>query len=315
MVMDRRTTMAPDVFERHLALMSGQVKAQRARSLLEAQQRRDQLAREAAEHVVQWASLADHRPSAAPADRALNSPAPLADLPRLVLPSGPHRLVPLAESRRRRFRDHLNRLISQAVAPPDPPGAPQTSNPLPPHLPDPDPAFSTQLCTLCRGGCCTGGGDEAYLTADTLRRVLRSQPGLRPQALLNAYLDRLATRTAEGSCIQHTAQGCSLPRDWRSDTCNRYRCDGLLAQQARLRQPQPPSAVVVLQRAQDHWRRDRPDLDNRLLGMALVSAQGITPLPLASEPVDRATTGTPATPAPLDGTMQPMPFDRRTRQC
>ena len=31
----------------------------------------------------------------------------------------------------------------------------------------------------------------------------------------------------EGSCINHAAGGCSLPREMRSATCNEYLCPGV----------------------------------------------------------------------------------------
>ena len=43
-----------------------------------------------------------------------------------------------------------------------------------------------------------------------------------------AYLDRVGSRTYRGSCLYHQADGCALPREMRSDLCNRFFCKALL---------------------------------------------------------------------------------------
>jgi hypothetical protein len=55
---------------------------------------------------------------------------------------------------------------------------------------------------------------------------MAANPHLRPREVLENYLDRLANRTNQNSCIYHGPQGCFLPRDMRSDTCNRWFCIG-----------------------------------------------------------------------------------------
>ena len=94
-----------------------------------------------------------------------------------------------------------------------------------------NPSILDQACARCRGHCCRNGGEEAYLTEDTIRRYLHEHPGTRPLDLLEAYLARVGHETFEGSCIFHGPTGCTLSREMRSDTCNGYFCgtDGIPA--------------------------------------------------------------------------------------
>jgi hypothetical protein len=83
------------------------------------------------------------------------------------------------------------------------------------------------LCAACRGHCCQKGGEHAYLSPQTFKRVLEAQPGLSGEALIDTYLDHVPARTYARSCIYHATSGCALPRELRSDICIRFFCKGL----------------------------------------------------------------------------------------
>jgi hypothetical protein len=148
-----------------------------------------------------------------------------------VIPAFRRRVTNLADRRRRAFRDHLNRLISEASES----RAPSTPNDAgPPAVSAPTGILAPELqvimggaCALCQGFCCAEGNDHAYLTVATIRRYVSQHPGQRPRDVLAAYLDRVGNKTFEGSCIFHQPGGCNLPPAMRSDTCNRYFCQGL----------------------------------------------------------------------------------------
>jgi hypothetical protein len=139
--------------------------------------------------------------------------------------------------------------------------------------------FSSQLCGVCAGGCCPVGSNHAFVTADTIRRV-QSQGAARSAAELEAlYLSYLPHESQEGGCIYQQAQGCALPREWRGDTCNTYICDSFRAvqeveQESRIGARLPLQAVIVVQRRQNQWLRDKPVLDNGITGLAVVKADG-----------------------------------------
>jgi len=87
-----------------------------------------------------------------------------------------------------------------------------------------DMALIPQACATCRGYCCKNGGDKAYLTRQTLARVLAAAPEMSLEDVLRAYLDRVPEQSYAGSCIYHAEKGCTLPGEMRSDTCNDFYC-------------------------------------------------------------------------------------------
>jgi hypothetical protein len=160
----------------------------------------------------------------AAADAGVADPA---SFPPAVVPANTARVTNLPDRRKRAFRDALMRLIGRATIGG---GVPAAADPDPEPMPDLPAATAAALgraCAVCRGYCCRLGGDHAFLTEATVRRVLAANPGLRPRDLLAAYLDRLGPKTFPRACVFQRADGCALPRELRSDTCNRYLCDEL----------------------------------------------------------------------------------------
>ena len=82
-------------------------------------------------------------------------------------------------------------------------------------------------CATCRGHCCKGGGDHAYIDERTMARVRRDHPDLDAGAIIRRFLARLAPRSFPGSCLFHGEHGCTLGRDLRAELCNAYYCNGL----------------------------------------------------------------------------------------
>lgn len=270
MVIDQAAWMGEAAFKQHLQWRARNILAQKAQTRAEALRLQGKIQAEAQENDRWWATLERLAPGQHPPDRFM----------RLTLPTGPVKQGNLALRRQRRYRDHVNRLIAQAMA----------SRAAPPDLsehrenaPSGGQAerLSGQVCALCKGGCCTKGGDTAYLSPDTIRRFMALHPAMRPRDVLRAYLDRLAPKTQQGSCINHTAQGCALPREMRADTCNHYLCATQHELHRRLEDEPPLRGVIAIQRQQDHWRRDALDLPNAIVGRATVTEDGITPWPEA----------------------------------
>jgi hypothetical protein len=56
---------------------------------------------------------------------------------------------------------------------------------------------------------------------------MAKHPDQGPEEVLAAYMGHVRNETVSGSCIFHQPGGCGLPREMRSDTCNRYFCKGL----------------------------------------------------------------------------------------
>jgi hypothetical protein len=146
-----------------------------------------------------------------------------------LLPSNDWRIGNLPEKRRRAFRDHLTRLISQAAQPADATSSTgTTSGPscAPGENPTADePPVSGRACATCGGRCCQPGREHAFQTTDDVRRYMTAHPEQRPRHLLASYLSRLPTRSYRDSCVYHAEAGCVLPREMRAATCNDFQCE------------------------------------------------------------------------------------------
>jgi hypothetical protein len=142
----------------------------------------------------------------------------------LVVPLNQKVLGPTSAERVRRLRKHLVASLRAMRTMKDPVGS---ASPL---RPEPD-GFVGQVaraaCTACRGWCCKGGGDHAYLDERTMARVRRAREELDARAVLRLYVDRVPTEGYDGSCVFHGAAGCTLDRSLRSDVCNSYFCTAL----------------------------------------------------------------------------------------
>lgn len=110
-------------------------------------------------------------------------------------------------------------------------------------------------CSACRGACCANGGDHAFLRTRTLREFMAAHPFLDDEAVVRAYADFLPPRTLQPGCVYQGAQGCTLPRDMRSNICNAYLCGGL--RQALLLTTSETKGVYVAPRDGDQVRRGR----------------------------------------------------------
>ena len=166
--------------------------------------------------------------------------------PLVVTPSVTAGLAPLPEQRKEVFREHLTGLVEQVFdpspAPVEPPERPST------RPPEPEPRVRTvleQACARCRGFCCQGGGNHAYLDVETLRAYRAAHPEQDASAATAAYLDRVGSRTYRDSCLYHQADGCALPREMRSDLCNRFFCKALLEFQRDLPVSGPVRSFLV----------------------------------------------------------------------
>ena len=264
MVVSRRPAMGEAAFRHYLRMQArhrqyitahGQALAARAIA-------------ESAENAAAWDALQARMPAGA-------GPAPL----RLVLPTGPRRSVRQPEERRERYHRHLAGIIDEARAM----DATTTADSAAcAEAAVGGSGMAGSLCAFCGGGCCTMGGEQAYLSAKTMRRFMDGHPALSNAEVLSAYLGRVAPATRTGSCINQTGAGCSLPRDMRSDICNRFSCEPLAHLEAAACGPAPVRTVLIVRRKQDHWQRANPSLDNAMNACAVLDGTGLRRIPLAA---------------------------------
>jgi len=255
--------MSAEAFRHLLQARTTQRQDRQARERVHAQRLAAKREAEARENESAWEAITRQ-----------SSAYPAGQYERVVLPSGPRHLSNLPQRRRNRYRDHLNRIIAEAVArtpdthaPPAPPKRPPLQASAAPLL--------ENLCTLCGGGCCIRGGHEAYLTPATIRRVMNDQPQLRPRDVLAAYLDRVGHRTETASCVNHGSNGCTLPREMRSDTCNKFYCDAL-SPWAEAEGPEPPQSALAIVRRHDAFNGKELIDGNHIVRVAAVTGQGIS---------------------------------------
>jgi len=218
----------------------------------------------------------------------------------LGIPSGARALVSMARARIEAYRAHLEAIFAGAADGPD--EVRDRQHRLSERMRQDadrrlaqDPAMRSvgeALCAQCRGGCCVGGGDHAYLNPFVIRRLLAQKPKSGAASLLRRYLQSVPRSSVEGSCIHHGAGGCTLPRALRSDNCNAFFCDALRGYHKRRGADAPPP-VLAVQRDYDYWRRARAR-STRVVAIVLVDANGAA-RPLAGAPAATPGAGNQAT--------------------
>jgi hypothetical protein len=179
-------------------------------------------------------------------------------LPVVLLPANLRAIVAMPSGAREAFLSHMGTLLNAAfeTAPRD--------NTLPMSVEDRSSRVnagdiggsreSTTLseemvaaaCATCRGECCASGGTHAFLRQDSITRVRARLAENGPDnatRILDLYRSHLPLRHYHGSCVYHEERGCALPRDLRSNLCNRYHC-GELTQLERVLDDRRPAAYV-----------------------------------------------------------------------
>jgi hypothetical protein len=146
------------------------------------------------------------------------------DQETVMVPLNRKALVPTSSERVRRLRKHLVASLRAMRTMKDPVGSASPLRPEPDGLTG---KVARVACTLCRGFCCKGGGDHAYLDERVMARVRQAQPELDARAVMRRYVERVPVVGYEGSCVFHGVDGCTLDRSLRSDVCNSYFCTGL----------------------------------------------------------------------------------------
>lgn len=138
--------------------------------------------------------------------------------PVVALPRNTRPLGPLPESRKAALRAHVAALYRLVYAEPD--GVRHWRSP--PRLP-----LAGRACQVCGGACCNEGREEAFLAREAIREFLRRHPEAKMKDVVAAYAACLPEESYVNSCVYHTAAGCALPREMRSDICNRHLCPSL----------------------------------------------------------------------------------------
>jgi hypothetical protein len=182
-----------------------------------------------------------------------------------ILPRNQQLLIPLGSERVKAHRQYLEQIVQEAAELRDADGmmVPETSattngiSPIEAEFP-----VLGAACGLCGGYCCNTGGNTAWLEPATIFRLLRQAPPVAEDGIVENYLKYLPAISYENSCIYHAENGCSLPKNIRSNVCNQYLCRGL-GELARAVSSAPYRCVATTMAG------------NRVDEMALMDARGI----------------------------------------
>jgi len=102
------------------------------------------------------------------------------------------------------------------------------------------------FCATCKGSCCqAGAANMAYIRAPRLERTQAALGLDSLEATIQHYADLLPSEHVEGSCFFHTATGCAIPRDQRSDVCNSYQCEALRSFRRLTRKMQDEDRILM----------------------------------------------------------------------
>jgi hypothetical protein len=191
-------------------------------------------------------------------------------MPLSVIPRACTETCPQEDHRREHYENHLKKTIEEAFAAKESvadeileadAGTDCDEDRLPP--------MQKTLCGLCMGGCCTRGGNHAYINESTVTRVRRNYPDWDGEQILKAYLQRLPARSIVGSCINHGEHGCTLPREMRASNCNNFVCDTVSTWNREHAENNRVEGTVIIQRKLDHWTDVSKENDN---GVVLAEA-------------------------------------------
>jgi hypothetical protein len=172
----------------------------------------------------------------------------------LAVPAHVSRVVPLPSHRKDELEAHVRGLAAAVFSAQPAVGAPGADDPGPTPLPvethvpvetyeAPDIA---PLCATCRGHCCQpGAATNAFLTTVVLSAVRAAHPDLDQDALVDHYVSRVPSESAEGSCVFHGASGCTLPRESRAEICNSFFCRQVLEAKRTMDGTPAPASLIV----------------------------------------------------------------------
>lgn len=155
----------------------------------------------------------------------------------VVLPANPAGVTRLPEERKAAIVDHVRQKTLEAIeALRDPAAAsPDPRNPFAVYsVRDEDRSTLGAACATCRGRCCLTGKEHAYITRATMKRFLDSHPGADTERAAESYARHLPESSYEDGCVFQGPDGCTLPRDLRSDTCNTFLCPPLVSLKSHL---------------------------------------------------------------------------------
>ncbi len=143
--------------------------------------------------------------------------------PWSLVPSNRNPAVPLSAESRAAFIANLSESVAAARRGDGSTEVPEWLRGRPVEEAEAEPLLAG--CIACRGYCCLAGGTKAFLSPSAIRRVWPSGPeAANEEEIIETYRRHLPDEHIEDGCVFQGAEGCVLPRDLRSPTCNLFLC-------------------------------------------------------------------------------------------
>lgn len=101
-------------------------------------------------------------------------------------------------------------------------------------------------CSTCRGACCLQAKGHAFLNKDFFAWRLLNEHDTSGAEMIDQYISQIPDQAYEDSCVYHGPQGCVLPREIRSSTCNRFLCTEIHDGQRRNQNQKTVSSIAIV---------------------------------------------------------------------
>ena len=268
-IMSQKSTMTPSLFESHLRFQQKleserrEIESADKRKIEQSKEKEDRENRSVLRYVLET-----------------NSDIPEDRMDLVIIPTGLSTQVSLEKVRIENYTKHLKDVIRTTFAQTDRSilemgqdfQAHQSLIKLEQRFLD-NPSLRTrsdQLCSMCKGGCCSAGGDQAYISPLTIKHLLDVNPTLTEVEVLDSYLEKLSDKTISSACINQTTSGCALPTSLRADICNAFYCEGLKSHQQGMIENEEIKFVTIIQRGGTSFNAYRPYVNNEIVNVALI---------------------------------------------
>ncbi len=153
-------------------------------------------------------------------------------IPCFAVPANLMPLVELPVDRREKFIAHLQQVTDEAfeINEPNASHAESIDEDLDFALTNEVPVADvvSAACGTCRGYCCRHGAHHAFYSKTHIQHLRQRHPTHTSQQIIELIAGHLPRESVQDSCVMHGPQGCSLPREFRAELCNRFECSELV---------------------------------------------------------------------------------------
>ena len=204
---------------------------------------------------------------------------------KVILPTARNQLAPLPEERVDEYLKYLRELIEEAEHYSSLAQVPFDNNQKAnDKLKKQEAKYANQprlkntldsLCMKCQGSCCASGGEHAYHSLFSIRRILDENPDLDGNSLLAFYQSRIQNTSVARGCVNQSDQGCVVPREFRADICNQFYCRSIALYDAEITSDEQLAPIVAIQRKHSLWNRGNGSDLNNVTSISLINEEQV----------------------------------------